>query len=111
MAHGRELFRSKNCITCHTTRGHDGVGVNGPDLTHIGARTTIAGGLLENTPQNLHRWIAHPDEVKPGNKMWVGVNGMAGYVTLDPVDNHRIQKQNITVTDDEARALVSTSTA
>ncbi|WP_232767259.1 cytochrome c oxidase subunit II [Geminisphaera colitermitum] len=107
VAHGRELFRSKNCITCHTTRGHDGVGVNGPDLTHIGARTTIAGGLLENTPQNLHRWIAHPDEVKPGNKMWVGVNGMAGYVTLDPVDNHRIQKQNITVTDDEARALVS----
>ncbi|EIP96515.1 cytochrome c oxidase, subunit II [Opitutaceae bacterium TAV1] len=107
IARGREIFREKNCITCHTTRGHDGVGVNGPDLTHVGSRTTIAGGVLENTAENLHRWVTHPDLVKPGNKMYVGLKGMDGYVTLDPNDGRTISKHNITVNDDEARALVA----
>jgi cytochrome c oxidase subunit 2 len=40
-----------------------------PDLTHIGSRTTIAGGLLENNSEQLRRWLSNPDAVKPGNKM------------------------------------------
>ncbi len=35
-------------------------------------------GLLENNRDELHRWIHTPDEVKPGNKMWV-----SGYIAND----------------------------
>jgi len=72
IAKGRELFASKTCIACHTVRGHRAQGITGPDLTHVGARTTIAGGLLENNREQLHRWIHDPESVKPGNKMAKG---------------------------------------
>lgn len=112
IAHGRELFQQKNCITCHTVRGHEGGGVTAPDLTHVGSRTTIAGGLLENNDVNLHRWLRFPDEVKPGNKMWLGIGGMAnvsmqGYVHWDAETRAYTEQRNIEVNDDEARALVA----
>jgi cytochrome c oxidase subunit 2 len=72
IAEGRRLFTEKACAGCHNIRGHEGVGITGPDLTHMGSRTTIAAGLLENNPRNLYRWISEPHNVKPGNKMWVG---------------------------------------
>jgi cytochrome c oxidase subunit 2 len=86
IAHGRELFQSKTCFTCHVVRGHM-VGGSGayPDLTHVGARTTIAAGLLENNAEQLARWISHPDQVKPGNKMYA--NGyLANNIKLTPDD-------------------------
>ena len=72
IAQGRALFQAKTCISCHTIRGHEGIGVTGPDLTHVGARTTIAAGLIDNTADNLRIWISHPASVKPGNKMAKG---------------------------------------
>jgi cytochrome c oxidase subunit 2 len=72
IAEGRRLFQQKTCIACHTIRGHEGVGITGPDLTHVGARTTIAAGTLENTPRRMHDWISNPDRIKPGNKMFNG---------------------------------------
>ncbi len=82
---GRNLFTIKTCAGCHTVTGHDGAGLNGPNLTHVGSRTTIAAGLLENTPEQLIRWISHPNEVKPGNKMYV--NGyVANKVTISPAE-------------------------
>jgi cytochrome c oxidase subunit 2 len=45
------------------------MGVQGPDLTHIGSRSTIAAGLLENNSEQLRRWLRNPGSVKPGNKM------------------------------------------
>ncbi|HEY0945969.1 MAG TPA: cytochrome c oxidase subunit II [Opitutaceae bacterium] len=96
IAEGRKLFVSKTCVGCHTVRGHEGVGVTGPDLTHVGARTTIAGGLLENDTRNLYRWISEPNHVKPGNKMWVG-----GYTDKDT--GKRIFELN----DHEVHALVA----
>ena len=77
VAAGRKLFQQKTCISCHTVRGHEGVGVTGPDLTRVGARSTIAAGVLENTHEHLHQWIKDPSHFKPGNKMWFG-----GYNTL-----------------------------
>jgi cytochrome c oxidase subunit 2 len=103
IAEGKAAFWAKSCIACHTVRGHVGrlpamptvdipaMGVAGPDLTHVGSRTTIAGGLLENSPAQLARWVAHPDQVKPGNKMYA-----TGYVPM-----------NITVSDTEAVALAA----
>jgi cytochrome c oxidase subunit 2 len=82
IARGRALFQAKTCISCHAVRGQEGLGVIGPDLTHLGARTTVAAGLLENTPEQLARWISHPDQVKPGNKMYT-TGYVPNHVTLD----------------------------
>jgi cytochrome c oxidase subunit 2 len=102
---GHEIFTAKGCVTCHVIRGgHAGGAPFAPDLTHVGARSTIAGGLLENTPENLHRWITDPNGVKPGNKMYHGVSGMLGYMARDENDNWT---PHIQVDDTEARALVS----
>ncbi len=106
VAQGRALFKEKNCITCHSVRGHEGIGVNAPDLTHFGSRTTVAAGLLENSKPNLHRWIVDPNNVKPGNKMYMGVNGMAGYMEMDPATKTMTGKVHIAVNDTEARAIV-----
>ncbi|MSU48968.1 MAG: cytochrome c oxidase subunit II [Opitutus sp.] len=69
VATGKKLFTEKACLACHTIRGHGAPGVTAPDLTHVGARTTIAAGLLENNTEQLRRWIHNPGAVKPGNKM------------------------------------------
>ncbi len=112
IAQGRQLFQQKACVTCHTVRGHAPGGTPvAPDLTHVGSRTTIAAGLLENSPENLHRWIVYPDEVKPGNKMYVGLPTgpgviMAGYVNIDKATG-KPTGHNIVINDEEARALVA----
>ncbi|MDF3043420.1 MAG: coxB, partial [Thermomicrobiales bacterium] len=38
----------------------------GPNLTLLACRDTIGAGLLENTPENMERWLKHTDEVKEG---------------------------------------------
>jgi cytochrome c oxidase subunit 2 len=85
IARGRALFNTKTCSTCHTIRGDGYIGVVGPELTHVGARSTIAAGLLENNRDELHRWIHAPNEVKPGNTMWVK-GYIANNITLTPED-------------------------
>ncbi len=57
-----------SCLICHTIAGISG-GVVGPNLTHVGSRSTIAGGTLPNTTENLARWLRDPPGVKPGSKM------------------------------------------
>lgn len=84
IAQGKALFQAKTCIGCHTIRGAGAQGVTAPDLTHVGARTTIAGGLLENNAEQLHRWIHNPAAVKPGNKMGKGY--VDNKITLTPED-------------------------
>lgn len=67
LARGEELFLSNACIGCHTIQGTErAIGITAPNLTHVGSRTTIAAGLLENTQQNLVKWISDPSAVKPG---------------------------------------------
>lgn len=65
---GRALFKER-CAGCHTIRGTDAVGSNGPDLTHLNSRRQIAAGLLSNTPEHLIDWITHAQELKPGARM------------------------------------------
>ncbi len=85
IARGRELFSSKTCASCHTVRGDGFIGVVGPELTHVGSRSTIAAGLLENNRDELHRWIHAPNEVKPGNTMWLK-GYIANSIKLTPED-------------------------
>jgi cytochrome c oxidase subunit 2 len=67
-AAGREVYRTGTCVGCHTVRGVSAGGI-GPDLTHVGSRRTIAGGILPNTPENLGRWVRHAPALKPGALM------------------------------------------
>lgn len=67
---GYQLFQQKGCIGCHAITGYPGaVSRIGPDLTHIGGRNTLVSGWLENTPENMRRWLRNPNEVKPENLM------------------------------------------
>jgi cytochrome c oxidase subunit II len=63
---GRQTFLAQSCINCHTIRGTTANGKFGPDLTHIAARHTFAGGMIELNRDNLHRWIQDPQQVKVG---------------------------------------------
>ncbi|MBP6507887.1 MAG: cytochrome c oxidase subunit II [Opitutaceae bacterium] len=106
IAQGRKIFNDKTCVTCHTVRGHEGIGTLAPNLTHIGSRTTIAGGLLENNSAQLARWLHEPNEVKPGNKMYngYGPSSMQGYVVKNEDGS---VTPHITLTDADVTALVA----
>lgn len=74
---GMEVFRGAGaCTLCHIV---DGTNLEleettprvrkGPNLTHYASRTTLAAGMLDNTPHNLALWLQDPDELKPDNLM------------------------------------------
>lgn len=44
-------------------------GTIGPNLTALGERATIGAGALENTRENIARFIRAPAAVKPGATM------------------------------------------
>jgi cytochrome c oxidase subunit 2 len=66
---GSQLFASKGCIGCHAVLGRNTANRFGPDLSHIGSRTSIAAGVLPNNREAMVRWLMYPDIVKPGNFM------------------------------------------
>jgi len=71
-------FNKFQCAVCHTVRGVPGAaGLVGPDITHVGSRTSIAAGIKDNTPGNLKEWIHNPNDLKPGNTMY-----KAGYKAM-----------------------------
>ena len=63
------------CGGCHTIPGVAGANATvGPPLTNIASRS-ILGGHLTNTPDNMMRWIKHPQQIDPKNVMPdMGVN-------------------------------------
>ena len=69
---GKQLFGQK-CAACHTVAGFaEGTTIGEPifpNLTNFGLRTSVAAGVLDNTAENLTRWLRDPQEVKPGNLM------------------------------------------
>ena len=67
--HGRQVFTSTSCATCHTIRGTSAAGKVGPDLTHVGSRPMLAAGLIPNDTGHMSGWIADSQAVKPGNIM------------------------------------------
>ncbi len=62
---GRAVYAARTCGSCHAIAGVS-TGEAGPDLTHFGSRPTISAGVLVNTPENLARYLANPQAVKPG---------------------------------------------
>ena len=66
---GRDVFLASTCIMCHAIEGTDAGARKGPDLSHVGGRSTIAAGTLPNRPSEMARWIANTQEFKPGVNM------------------------------------------
>jgi cytochrome c oxidase subunit II len=66
---GAAAFHEHGCNTCHTIRGTTALGVDGPDLTHVGGRQTLAAGLLPTRPEEFRRWISSTELLKPGAHM------------------------------------------
>jgi cytochrome c oxidase subunit 2 len=63
---GRSAFLGQSCVNCHRVRGTSAQGSYAPDLTHLMSRKTLASGMVENSPENLRRWVADPQQIKPG---------------------------------------------
>jgi len=66
---GQRIFEQTACVNCHTIAGTRANGTDGPDLTHLMSRQTIAAGAANNTPGDLLAWVYNPAVIKPGCKM------------------------------------------
>lgn len=66
---GRQLIKDFGCGSCHVIPGIGNAdSMVGPPLNGWRRRIYIAG-LLRNTPDNLQRWIEHPQAIVPNNAM------------------------------------------
>jgi cytochrome c oxidase subunit II len=66
---GETLFARSGCGGCHAIGGTAAKGTIGPNLTTLGARRSVAAGLLPMNEDSLARFIADGQHLKPGNKM------------------------------------------
>jgi cytochrome c oxidase subunit 2 len=65
---GKQYFMHA-CARCHTVRGTEATGTLGPDLTHVGSRSSLAAGTLPNNIGAMAGWIAGSQHIKPENRM------------------------------------------
>ena len=66
---GGQLFLSAGCGGCHAIDGTEARGIIGPNLTDLGSRQTIGAGLLPVSRENVARFVARGQHLKPGNRM------------------------------------------
>jgi cytochrome c oxidase subunit II len=95
---GLELFRN-NCLRCHSLIPQEQT--MGPNLAHFATRSTLAAGWLDNTPENLFRWLKYPDRVKPGNYMYRGFLNPDGRTVLME------GLKDVELSDDDIHALIA----
>ena len=66
---GQAMFIQYGCGGCHGLKHvRKATGMVGPPLDGIAVRAIIAG-KLNNSPENLQRWIRDPQGVTPGTAM------------------------------------------
>ena len=66
---GAQLFESTGCSSCHRIAGTNANGLAGPDLTHVGSRSSLGAGILPNNRGTLMGWIGNSQAIKPNNRM------------------------------------------
>jgi cytochrome c oxidase subunit 2 len=62
---GEQFFFAQTCANCHAIGGTTASRAAGPDLTHLASRRQLAAGMMDNTPENLARWLKNPQQIKP----------------------------------------------
>ena len=68
-AAGKQKLTQYDCESCHIIPGLGGAqGTAGPSLAGIGSRKMIVA-KFPNTPENLSRWIQHPQSLDPQTSM------------------------------------------
>ena len=66
---GKQAIGQYGCSSCHTIPGVRGAhALVGPSLDRVGGRMYI-GGVLQNTPDNMMRWLENPPGVDPMTAM------------------------------------------
>lgn len=67
-ARGAQLYKTGACLACHVIQGVS-AGIIGPNLTHVGSRTTLAGSMYPMDTKHLQLWIKNAPLMKPGSLM------------------------------------------
>ena len=100
---GAQLFGRSACMGCHAVRGYPGaVSPIGPNLTHIGTRSTIAAGLFPNDTRHLRLWLKNARLMKPGVAM-----PTLGIGQIDPVTKATVSPALGGLTDQQIADLVA----
>jgi len=106
-ARGKQVFSSSACIGCHSIAGNPAaMGVTGPNLTHVGSRSTIAAGRFPNAAAYLALWIKNARKMKP--EVIMPTLGLDEY---DPVLKAKVTAAGGGLTDQQIADIVAYLTA
>ena len=106
-ARGKQIFSSSACIGCHSIAGNpSAMGVTGPNLTHVGSRSTIAAGRFPNAAAYLALWIKNARKMKP--EVIMPTLGLDEY---DPVLKAKVTAAGGGLTDQHIADIVAYLTA
>ena len=68
--HGKALAAQYGCNVCHTVPGVEGPqGSLGPSLAGVASRPRISLGKVQNTPENLVKYLQDPAAMYPQSSM------------------------------------------
>jgi cytochrome c oxidase subunit 2 len=100
---GLKTFSGAACIGCHSIAGNpSAMGVTGPNLTHVGSRSTIAAGRFPNTAAYLALWIKNARAMKP--EVIMPTLGLDEY---DPVLKAKVTSATGGLTDQQIADIVA----
>jgi len=106
-ARGKQIFSSSACIGCHSIAGNPAaMGVTGPNLTHVGSRSTIAAGRFPNAAAYLALWIKNARKMKP--EVIMPTLGLDEY---DPILKAKVTAAGGGLTDQQIADIVAYLTA
>jgi cytochrome c oxidase subunit 2 len=106
-ARGKQVFSGAACIGCHSIAGNpSAMGVLGPNLTHVGSRSTIAAGRYPNAAAYLALWIKNARKMKP--EVLMPTLGLDEY---DPVLKSKVTTANGGLSDQQIADIVAYLTA
>ena len=106
-ARGKQVFSSSACIGCHSIAGNPAaMGVTGPNLTHVGSRSTLAAGRYPNAAAYMALWIKNARAMKP--EVIMPTLGLDEY---DPVLKAKVTAATGGLTDQQIADIVAYLTA
>jgi cytochrome c oxidase subunit 2 len=106
-ARGKQVFSGAACIGCHSIAGNpSAMGVLGPNLTHVGSRSTIAAGRFPNAAAYLALWIKNARKMKP--EVLMPTLGLDEY---DPVLKAKVTSATGGLSDQQIADIVAYLTA